>query len=94
VSKVKLWALDGWWRLGGHDGMWVGVKVRAELDRVSGVALTPIAMPSTMCGGCPVLEVGSFPFRGLRLAATARQGWCVPGSAQSGRSASTWTPFW
>jgi hypothetical protein len=33
VSRVELWALDGWWRLGGHDGMWVGVKVRAELDR-------------------------------------------------------------
>ena len=26
-------------RLGGHDGMGSGVKVRAELDRVSGVAL-------------------------------------------------------
>jgi hypothetical protein len=41
-----------------------GVKVRAELDRVSGVALMPTCIRSTMFGGGPVLEVGSVPFRG------------------------------
>ena len=36
--------------LGGHDGMRSGVKVRAELDRVSGLALRPDPIPSTMLG--------------------------------------------
>ena len=42
----------GRWRLGGHGGMGSGVKVRAELDRVSGLTLRPDPIGSTMWAGC------------------------------------------
>ena len=43
-------------RLGGRDGMGSGVKVRAELDRVSGVALRPDPIRSTMLGRLPAFS--------------------------------------
>lgn len=44
-------------RLGGHDGMGSGVKVRAKLDRVSGLTLRPEPIRSTMSAALPaVLE--------------------------------------
>jgi hypothetical protein len=81
VSSVDGEASRGWRRLGGMTGGGVGVKVRAELDRVSGLALMPTPIPSTMlrrlpasqglCGGPFVVELGY-----------VSSGWGVLGSAE------------
>jgi hypothetical protein len=80
-------------RLGGRDGMGSGVKVRAELDRVSGLALMPDPVPSTMWAGCrrsrAVRRVLSGVLVGLRLVTIG----CVMLSGQVAAShpfAATW----
>ncbi len=54
-SRARV-GLSGPVRLGGRDGMGSGVKVRAELDCVSGVALRPEPIRSTMLGWLPAFS--------------------------------------